>query len=252
MNCVAAREALSAILDGERPAVDGDPLDEHLRRCPACRGWYDTATDLDRATRVAPAEETGPDLVGPVLDQVKLPRKGRWRVPLTVALLTVALVQLGIGIASLFSALGMHAGNAPSVHMDHETAAFNLAFGVAMVLVACNTRRARTQLPVLLSFVTVLAVASAVDLADGAVGWSRLATHAPVVLGLLLIAGLSRQPHADTGPASGMPGQQLRGFAGGPRHTEQKGDAEPRMVGRHFRDDPPPAAHRDAAHRDAA
>lgn len=135
-NCVAARESLSAILDGEIPAAEDGPLDGHLRGCRACRAWYRSAAEVDKATCVVAAEPAGADLAEAVLRDVPLPRRSRWRVPLAPALIVVAL-----------------------------------------------------------------GVASAIELSDGNVGWSRLVTHAPVILGLLLIMGLSRQPHARTGPA---------------------------------------------------
>lgn len=244
MDCDRAREALSAIMDREAPPGDGDAdaLEDHLAACATCVAWHTEAAHLDRLTRLQPAESPGPDLAGEVLARVRLRRTGRLRSPLRAALLVVALAQLGIGVVSLFDALGMHAGPTPSVHMDHETAAFNLAFGVAMLLVAVNSGRAATQLPVLASFVTVLGVASVVDLADGAVGWTRLATHAPVVVGLLLIAALRREPDARTGP----PARVWRRFRTAATARDGRAEAGSPRPGR-VREDPPPAARSDAA-----
>lgn len=200
MDCDIAREALSARLDGEEPGVDSGDVDRHLAGCAGCEAWYQRVAALDRLARIAPAEEPRPDLGAVILAQVALPRRGRWRRLMIVALMLVALAQLAIGLASLFVPLGMPAGMDMSVHMDHETAAFNLAFGVILLLVGRNTRRAATQVPVLASFVAVLAVASVIDLADGNVDLARLVTHLPVVLGLVLTVALSRQPHIDSGP----------------------------------------------------
>lgn len=205
MECDIAREALSARLDDEdAAAVDVTPgdVDTHLAGCVACTAWYRRAAHLDRLVRVAPADEPGPDPSGAVLSQVVLPRRGRWRLPLAAALIAVAIAQLTIGMSSLFTPpWGLPTGMATSQHMEHESAAFNLAFGVVLLLVGLNTRRAATQVPVLASFVGVLAAASVFDLVDGAVDWARLATHLPVVVGLVLTLALSRQPHAPSGPA---------------------------------------------------
>jgi predicted anti-sigma-YlaC factor YlaD len=78
--------------------------------------------------------------------------------------------------------------------MDHEVAAFDLALGVVLLLVARDATRASTQVPVLASFLVVLAGASVFDLVEGNVGWSRLATHLPVAIGFALTLILSRQP----------------------------------------------------------
>jgi predicted anti-sigma-YlaC factor YlaD len=80
---------------------------------------------------------------------------------------------------------------ATSQHMDHESAAFNVALGVLLLSVALNTRRAVTRVPVLASFVGVLAIASVFDLADGAVALARLAT---VRISRPPRAGTSREP----------------------------------------------------------
>lgn len=201
---MTAREVLSALLDGESPAGDGDRAERHRAACPACAHWYAEAARLNRLLRLAPADDAGTDgaadLADSVLNRVRLPRRGRWRRPLRVALLLVAVMQLGIGLASLFTPLGMAMVMPDSPHMDHEDAAFNVAFGVALLLVGVNTRRAGTQLPVLGSFVLVLAVVSGFDFVDGAVGWARLATHVVVVVGALLVAALARGPHTSAGP----------------------------------------------------
>ncbi len=244
MDCDTAREALSARLDGEADAVSPDALEAHLADCATCRAWYEQAASLNRLLRVSVATEQ-PDITDIVLSKVVLPRRGRWRLPLKAALIMVAIAQLTIGVSSLFTPVGMPTSMAVSQHMDHESAAFNLAFGVILLLVGFNTRRAATQVPVLASFVLVLGVASVFDLADGAVDWARLATHLPVVLGLILTAALSRQPQAQPGPGRTATTasrttrvlSRSRAWPGNPpRHGSPDGRA-----------DRPPAARRDAA-----
>jgi predicted anti-sigma-YlaC factor YlaD len=208
VDCDIAREALSASLDGEDPGTDGGTdsgtdtaeVDRHVAGCPACAAWYERAAAVDRLVRVGVAPPAGPDLADLVLARVTLPRRGRWHQPLSVALVVVAIAQLALGLSSLFSPpIGMPA-DAAGAHMEHESAAFNLAFGVVLLLVGLNSGRARAHIPGLATFVAVLALASMVDLADGAVAIAREATHIPVIIGLVLAVALSRQPQARPGP----------------------------------------------------
>ncbi|WP_327147182.1 zf-HC2 domain-containing protein [Nocardia sp. NBC_01329] len=39
MRCETAREAVSALMDGETPAVPARRLGDHLDQCPQCRTW---------------------------------------------------------------------------------------------------------------------------------------------------------------------------------------------------------------------
>lgn len=243
MDCPTAREALSASLDGEEPVVEPHALDDHLTGCAACTAWYAQAVQLDRRTRLTPVQAVGPDVSDTVLAQITLPRRSRWRLPVRVAVLMIAIIQMGIGAAELFWPLGMRAGMAASAHMNHEEAAFNLAFAVALLLVGVNTGRAITQVPVLASFVLVLTAASVIDLADGNVGWTRLVTHAPIVLGLLLATALSRQPHLRDHPGGHSASTPHPATVAAPRYVL---DIPPAGSTRHHRDSPP-AARRDIA-----
>lgn len=240
MNCAAAREALSALLDDEDPGVDPDAVRAHVDDCPDCVRWYEDAERLGRPLRVSPVEETGPDIAEAILQQVELPRRGRWRRPLRTALIVAAVAQLCVGLAAVFEPLAMPGMN-DMAHMNHEEAAFNLAIGVVLLIVGINPRAARHHLPMLAILVGVLGISSVFDLAQDAVEWARLATHIPVLLGLVLTAAL-RGPHPDRGPERhansvlpSPPGATAREplEIGGP------------IAGRHGT--PPPAARRDAA-----
>ncbi|AHH95514.1 DUF1775 domain-containing protein [Kutzneria albida] len=188
MDCGIAREALSAVMDGEAPGPAG--LDAHLAACPACTTWQAQASRIGRLAAIS-AAEPGPDLTSLVLAGVSLPRPARGRSALRVALLVVAVAQVLVGAVELL-ATGPMPMMSMQGHVQHETSAFNLALGVVLLRVAADPARARAQLPLLASLVGVLAAISAVDLAHSSVGWQRLATHVPVLLGLLLTLVLSR------------------------------------------------------------
>lgn len=203
MECSRARESLSALLDDEDPDDDPAAVQSHLNGCAECAEWQSDASQLDRRLRLTPAPAPAEtDLAAQVLAAVRLPRPRRWPMLARAALVVVALVQLGIAAANLVGPFGLHTSMSPSPHMGHEVTAFNLAFGVALFVIAHNPRRATGQVPVLASFLLVLAAASAVDLGSGAVGWARLATHTPIVVGLLLAAALTRAPATPPEPGN--------------------------------------------------
>ncbi|HEY0573800.1 MAG TPA: hypothetical protein VGD73_06840 [Pseudonocardia sp.] len=72
-------------------------------------------------------------------------------------------------------------------HMSHESAAWNLALGVAFLVGAGWTRHLAGTLPVLGSFVLVLSLVSTLDLISGNVDPARVGSHLLVVAGLGLI-----------------------------------------------------------------
>lgn len=45
---------MSALLDGEEPAVPVDALMEHLSQCPKCSAWLDHATVVNAGLRSLP------------------------------------------------------------------------------------------------------------------------------------------------------------------------------------------------------
>ena len=91
------------------------------------------------------------------------------------------------------------------VHAAHESAAWNLAMGASFLAVAVKPARAIGTLPILATFVTVLSVLSIPDLLAGAVEAARLASHAGVLAGLVLVAVLSRSERLPVpGPAVGQ------------------------------------------------
>ncbi|HEX8082021.1 MAG TPA: zf-HC2 domain-containing protein [Jatrophihabitans sp.] len=203
MSCAPYREAASARLDGEAAGMASVVLDEHLTRCPDCSAWLDTATRAGRLLRVSGA--TPPDLSGPILREAALPaaRLLRRRRSLQLGLALLAGVQWLLSAPAVLGRdIGMAAMHVGGAHQAHESAAWNVAVGAAMLAVALRPARAAGTAPILLVFVSVLAVLSVPDLLAGAVTGARLGSHAGVVLGLLLVAALAR---AERVPGPGRP-----------------------------------------------
>jgi predicted anti-sigma-YlaC factor YlaD len=223
--CHIWREYVSADLDGELDSLAVAPVRpgvpparglasayEHLAGCAECARWFAQVTRANRLLRTAHAEPApGMDeaALARVLDQLPDPpseRTGRRRLLGRIGLAVVGTAQLllgglplvlpsgggGAGMSGMGGMTGMamaHLGmmGAGMAHMTHEYSAWNLAIGVAFLAGAAWTRHLAGMLPVLVSFVAVLLVVSAVDLADGAVDLARVGSHVLVVLGLALV-----------------------------------------------------------------
>lgn len=184
MRCEECREGLSARLDGESEPAG---VDRHLTGCAACQDWLARAERLRRALLLRPAPAV-PDLTEVILERTPAPAGEGWG--LRIALGVVAVAQLALAFAQL---LGEDAGHAMSGHLTHESSAWNLAVGVGLLAATLRPKTASGQLPLLTGFVAVLLALSAGDLVSGQVTVGRVATHALVVLGLVLLFAVHRQ-----------------------------------------------------------
>ncbi|HET6210898.1 MAG TPA: zf-HC2 domain-containing protein [Jatrophihabitans sp.] len=193
MNCERCREAASARLDGEPSPVPAAALEAHLAACTDCAGWLAAAERSGRALRISGL--TPPDLSAEILRRVVLPagRLARRQRLLRAGLAALGFVQWALAMPALFGQnLAMRGGMSMGAHAAHESAAWNLAMGAAFLAVAVKPARAVGTLPILGTFVGVLAVLSVPDVLAGAVEAARLASHAGVLAGLVLVALMSR------------------------------------------------------------
>ena len=85
--CMSAREAASARLDGEISELDAARLDAHLLACPACRAYAGAIAGIAAELRAAPLER-------PSLEVGITPRR---RMPVVAAAAAVALVAAVTG-----------------------------------------------------------------------------------------------------------------------------------------------------------
>jgi predicted anti-sigma-YlaC factor YlaD len=210
MSCARYREAASARLDGEPLGLSATALEHHRAGCPDCAGWLAAAERAGRGLRISGS--TPPDLSERILRQVVLPaaRLNRRRWLVRSGLAGLGFVQWALALPALF---GQNPAMQPAmgVHAAHESAAWNLAMGASFLVVAVRPARAIGTLPILATFVTVLSVLSIPDLLVGAVGAARLASHAGVLAGLVLVAVLFRSERLPVpGPAVGNAGHAAR------------------------------------------
>jgi predicted anti-sigma-YlaC factor YlaD len=215
VRCDRFREAASARLDGEPIGMSATSLEQHLATCADCARWEREATRLTRQARLTPLDVA--DLAPQITADVVLPTRRvlRRRALLRAALAVVGVVQLAITIPALG---GTGVGMAMSEHAAHEGAAWGIAIGVAFLAAALAPRRAAGLVPLLGTFIVVLAALSVHDFAAGAVGVDRLLTHVAAAVGLLLLLAMDRAeralpPHRFVAEQDESGSQKLRGVA---------------------------------------
>jgi predicted anti-sigma-YlaC factor YlaD len=117
----------------------------------------------------------------------------------------LGFVQWALATPALF---GDTVGMQMAMHAAHENAAWNLALGASFIAVAVKPARAVGAIPILVTFVAVLGLLSLPDLAAGLVEGARLASHAGVLVGFILVTLLSRSERLRLPPdASALPGE---------------------------------------------
>jgi len=198
MGCDTWREHLSADLDGEADPELLPRAHEHLAGCPDCTRWFADATLVNRLIRTGRADPapglTEAQLAGALaeLPRPASPRRRVWHLLARVALACAGVSQAALGVVALIMPeMGADPRTemmgADLAHMSHESAAWNVALGVAFLAGAVWTRHLAGTLPVLGSFILVLSLVSAMDLLGGNVNAARVGSHALVLLGLGLI-----------------------------------------------------------------
>jgi len=230
MGCSSCREHLSADLDGEADPALLPAARAHLDECRDCARWFADAAMVNRLIRTAPADPapgmTEEQLANALaqLPPPPSPRRPTWHRLARLALGGIGASQVALGAIALTfpgAAMGGHAAmmgmaadghtsilGADLAHMSHESAAWNLALGVAFLVGAGWTRHLAGTLPVLGSFVLVLSLVSALDLISGNVDPARVGSHLLVVagLGLIVLILITRPSEFQPGPLrAGLP-----------------------------------------------
>lgn len=204
MRCDVAREALSARLDGERPQVLAQQVDAHLESCGSCRSWLiGAAVQTRRLASVEPG--AGPDLAGRIMASIGEQSTGhragmrwlrshyrRW------GLIGVGLFQVAIAAAQIsgidFGMVSGHMHGAMSgEHLMHESTAWLLALGLAMVAAGIWPASASGVAAITGVYSVALLGYVIVDAFDGEVTATRIASHMPLLLGLAFALLVARE-----------------------------------------------------------
>jgi predicted anti-sigma-YlaC factor YlaD len=184
MECEAARELISAQIDGDAaPSAD---LDAHLEGCAACSAWRESVHSMARRL-IRPA-----GTVAPGRTYTPTPPRGfsRYRA-VRLVLIWTGLLLIVWNIPDLFAG-GV---DVELIHLSRHQSAFSMALGATFLFVAWRPDRAYGMVPVAAVFTITLAGAT-VDLLNGASTIARESRHVVEILGLALVwvLGISAGP----------------------------------------------------------
>jgi predicted anti-sigma-YlaC factor YlaD len=184
MRCETCRDALSALLDDEDPGVPLHLVDRHLAGCASCRAHEHRLADLHRHSRVRRAEPV-PDLSGRILARIAPTVNPHDAV---LGWLRSGLTLVGVLVVILSAALLVSNSAANPAHL----AAWDLAFGGALLVAAWNPDRARGLLPMAVLLVGSMSAASVIELLDGHPATHGAVFHVAELIGVVLLALLAR------------------------------------------------------------
>ncbi|MCV6984816.1 RNA polymerase sigma factor SigC [Mycobacterium shinjukuense] len=214
MRCEVAREALSARLDGERPEVLAQQVDAHLQSCRRCRTWLIGAAAQTR--RFATVDTVpAPDLADRIMATAgvaRVPAYRRWLPRLNYGharwgLIGIGVFQVAIAAAQIsgidFGIMPHHGHGAmmTGAHLLHESTAWLLALGVAMIAAGIWPRAAVGVAAIAGAYAAALMAYVAFDAWRGEVTGARIASHVPVLVGVVFALLVARD-------RSGAPGSR--------------------------------------------
>ncbi|OBI48813.1 hypothetical protein A5707_17555 [Mycobacterium kyorinense] len=211
MRCEVAREALSARLDGEPQQVPAQRVDAHLGSCPDCRAWLiGVAVQTRQLAALEPGH--GPDMVEQIMAAVGVAPYRRWWQGLISdyrrwALIVAGLIQVALASAQIagidFGMVSTHMhGAATGAHLMHESTAWLLALGAAMIAAGIWTTAAVGVAAIAGAYAVALLGYVAVDSYSGQVTASRVASHLPILVGLLFALLVARNRGGGAQPSA--------------------------------------------------
>lgn len=250
MRCEVVRETLSSLLDGEQQELPAQQVDAHLASCRSCRRWLVGAaaqarrlTDINSDTGHDAGK--GPDLAAQILAAAGVTsitaensgdslwsRWGVWR----PALIAVGVFQVVMALAQIagvdFGMVSTHGhghGAATGAHLLHESTAWLLALGGAMIAAGIWPSVAAGVAAITGVYALALGGYVAIDAYHGQVTAARVASHLPVLIGLAFALLVARQRGGGAGP------RQARWDADGAADGAAPGAAGSRGRRRHLR-----------------
>jgi predicted anti-sigma-YlaC factor YlaD len=197
MDCGTAREALSALLDGEAMPCTREHLHTHLATCRECRQWREAAHLVTRRARLTAAPSV-PDSTERILAAV-LADRSPGRGSRSVRLIRSGLAAVALAHSAIIvPALAGWGGAGLPMQASRELGTFNLTLAVALLAAAVRPAWARAMLPVVGVAVGVLTVLAFVGAASGYTSLRAEAPHLITVVGAVLLTMLTRAFGGDT------------------------------------------------------
>lgn len=187
MDCDAAREVLSARMDGEADSTEIELLDAHLGTCAGCRAWEARAHDLRRV--VVLRHPLAPDrLADQVVARLSVPQvgAGEWvRYALGVVAASLVVLDLPRLVGLVDGAGG---------HQSRHIGAFGVALGIGLLWAALRPERAIGLVPLAAALAATTLAAAIVDVVAGRTGFLPESTHLLELVGVGLVWHLSGGP----------------------------------------------------------
>ena len=127
MDCLQAREAMSARMDGEAAELPEALVEGHVQRCQGCQAWRQAAHDVTRRARMTgwSVPDELPDFAA--LVGARSARRMAWMPRIRAGLLAVAALGQLVLAVLLFTG----AADAMGMHGDHELGIFDITLAVA-------------------------------------------------------------------------------------------------------------------------
>ena len=182
MSCDPWIEAISAIADGEDPAIAPQLVDRHVDTCASCRAFQRDLAATRGAMRIAEAEPMHDVSAVVVKANAVADRSSRWFV-IRAMLGLVAAQIVALSMPALL--LGDQTGASP--HGARHLGAFSVAYAVGLFAVVIRPARARTMLPVAQVLCAAIVISAFVDVLDGSVGLGAEVAHIPEIVSLVLV-----------------------------------------------------------------
>ena len=219
MRCEVVRETLSSLLDGEQQELPAQQVDAHLASCRSCRRWLvGAAAQARRLTDINSDTEgdAGPDLAAQILAAAGVTSItaedadgslwSRWgfRRPALIAVGVLQVAMAAVQIAGVdFGMVSAHGHGHPAAtgaHLLHESTAWLLALGGAMIAAGVWPSVAAGVAAIAGVYAVALGGYVAIDAYHGQVTAARIASHLPVLLGLVFALLVARQRMGGAGP----------------------------------------------------
>lgn len=175
---------MSALLDHEDPGVDAVEIDGHVATCAACASYRTRLDQTHRAVRLRRAEPV-PDLTPAILARLAPPPNPHDAV---LGWLRSGLTFIGVLVVALSAALLLSGSAVNPAHL----AAWDLAFGGALLFAAWQPDRARGLLPMAWLLVVSMTTASVIEIGRGHPATHGIVFHAAELIGVILLTLLVR------------------------------------------------------------
>jgi predicted anti-sigma-YlaC factor YlaD len=218
MRCETSRDAISALVDHEDPAVDPRALDAHLSRCVACREFRAAAERTRRLGAVRTAAAM-PDLSPRVTRLAAVADRAAARTIVRVALAVIAVEILVLSVPTLVA----RDEQGSAAHDSRHLGAFIVAYAVALLVVVVRPARARTVLPVACVVAAALVITAVVDLVSGNIPLAGELRHLPELAAAGLVWALTVPTHRFVRPRAQHGRPDLQVVEPPERNEEQAG-----------------------------